>query len=66
VFLIACRTARLAFLDDHRTLCVGLDNFSDDDDGADLSTPHEAPPVPSLLFTVFIYRTQRGSLMRAF
>jgi hypothetical protein len=46
--LVPISRAQLAFLDDHRTLRVGLDNFSDDDDGADLSTPHEAPPVPSL------------------
>jgi hypothetical protein len=26
-FLIACRNARLAFLEDYRTLCAGLDIF---------------------------------------
>jgi hypothetical protein len=32
--LIACRNARLALLDDFCTICGGLEDFSDDEDGA--------------------------------
>jgi hypothetical protein len=35
-------------MEDHRTIRVGLEQFLDDDDGGDLSTPPEAPPLPSL------------------
>jgi hypothetical protein len=38
----------LAFLNDHRTLRVGLNDFLGDDDGADRSTPNEAPTILSL------------------
>jgi hypothetical protein len=47
-FPIGCRNARLAYQDEYRTLRAGLDNVSDDDDGADQSTHLEAPQVPSL------------------
>ena len=33
-FLIACRNARLAFQDDFLTIRGGLDDFSDNEDGA--------------------------------
>jgi hypothetical protein len=72
-FLAACCSARPGFLDDLslHPLFDGLDNYSDDDDddddddGADILTPHTAPPVPSLRFYVSVSRTQRGSLLCA-
>jgi hypothetical protein len=67
-FLAACHNAKHAFLDDpsRHPLCDGLNNYSDDDDGLDILTPHAEPPVPSLRIYVSVSRTQKGSLLCAF
>jgi hypothetical protein len=54
MFLIACRNARMDFLEGYHTLRAGQDNFSGDEDGADQSTHQAIPPVLSLWFTALV------------